>query len=348
MAGARAGAGAPLRPAQPSLSAPARGTRLRRIDPACAGDGTECALYPWRQRSRCPAPAARPMFDPETPASFDHLRRTGAATLSGEDAARESELLLAAASGRSPAWLRAHGEEPVPLDVRRRVAEHLTRRQAGEPIAYILGEREFWSMSLSVGSAVLIPRPETERLVELGLERIPMDRACRVADLGTGSGAIALAIARERAKAQVVATDASAAALAVARGNAARLGLTARVAFELGDWYGALARQAPFDVLLSNPPYIAANDRHLRLGDLRFEPVKALASGRDGLEALRILAEGARDHLVVGGWLLVEHGFDQGAAVRELFLRAGLTDIATSLDLAAQERVTLGSRGYRP
>jgi release factor glutamine methyltransferase len=288
------------------------------------------------------------MFDPDLPASYDHLRRAGAAALPGEEAAREAELLLAAASGRSPAWLRAHGSDPAPLEVRRRAAEHLARRQAWEPIAYILGQREFWSLPLTVGSAVLIPRPETERLVELGLERIPMDRSCRVADLGTGSGAIALAIARERPKAQVIATDVSAAALAVARGNAARLGLATRVAFELGDWYGALARQAPFDVLLSNPPYIAANDRHLRQGDLRFEPVKALASGRDGLEALRILANGARDHLVAGGWLLVEHGFDQGAAVRDLFLRAGLTDITTGLDLARQERVTLGSRGYRP
>jgi release factor glutamine methyltransferase len=288
------------------------------------------------------------MFDPDLPASYDHLRRAGAAALPGEEAAREAELLLAAASGRSPAWLRAHGSDPAPLEVRRRAVEHLARRQAGEPIAYILGQREFWSLPLTVGSAVLIPRPETERLVELGLERIPMDRSCRVADLGTGSGAIALAIARERPKAQVIATDVSAAALAVARGNAARLGLAPRVAFELGDWYGALARQAPFDVLLSNPPYIAANDRHLRQGDLRFEPVKALASGRDGLEALRILANGARDHLVAGGWLLVEHGFDQGAAVRDLFLRAGLTDITTGLDLARQERVTLGSRGYRP
>lgn len=288
------------------------------------------------------------MIDPDLPASFDHLRRAGAAGLPGEEAAREAELLVAAASGRSPAWLRAHGSDPVPIEVRRRVAEHLARRQAGEPIAYILGQREFWSLPLTVDSAVLIPRPETERLVELGLERIPMDRTCRVADLGTGSGAIALALARERPKAQVVATDASAAALAVARGNAARLGLATRVVFELGDWYGALARQAPFDVLLSNPPYIAATDGHLRQGDLRFEPIKALASGRDGLEALRILANGARDHLVAGGWLLVEHGFGQGAAVRDLFLRAGLTDVATSLDLAGQERVTLGSRGYRP
>jgi release factor glutamine methyltransferase len=288
------------------------------------------------------------MFDPDLPASYDHLRRAGAAALAGEEPMREAELLLAAASGRSPAWLRAHGSDPAPIEVRRRAAGHLARRQAGEPIAYILGEREFWSLPLAVGSAVLIPRPETERLVELGLERIPMDRTCRVADLGTGSGAIALAVARERPKAQVIATDASAAALAVARGNAARLGLSARVEFELGDWYGALSRQQPFDVLMSNPPYIAANDRHLRQGDLRFEPVKALASGRDGMEALRILAGGARDHLVLGGWLLVEHGFDQGAAVRDLFLRAGLTDIATALDLAGNERVTAGSRGYRP
>jgi release factor glutamine methyltransferase len=197
-------------------------------------------------------------------------------------------------------------------------------------------------MDLAVGPATLVPRPETERLVELALERLPADRAVDVADLGTGSGAIALAIAGERPRARVVATDASAAALAVASRNAATLGLDAsRVAFVQGDWWAPLDARR-FDLVASNPPYIAEGDPHLSRGDLRFEPRDALASGTDGLDAIREIVDGAPAHLVAGGWLLLEHGFDQGEAVRRLLEARGLVDVDTARDLEGRDRVTLG------
>jgi release factor glutamine methyltransferase len=189
-----------------------------------------------------------------------------------------------------------------------------------------------------------VPRPETERLVELALERLPADRAVDVADLGTGSGAIALAIARERPRARVVATDASAAALAVASRNAAALGFdAARVAFVRGDWWAPLGARR-FDLVASNPPYIAEGDPHLARGDLRFEPRDALASGADGLDAIRAIVAGAPAHLVDGGWLLLEHGFDQGEAVRRLLEAHGFVAVDTARDLEGRDRVTLGRR----
>src|SRR5690606_13162514 len=218
----------------------------------------------------------------------------------------------------------------------------VARRAAGEPVAYLLGTRGFWRFDLAVTPDTLIPRPETELLVELALARIAPGTPARVADLGTGSGAIALAIAGERPQARVVATDASAGALAVARGNVAaqRIG---NIAFRHGDWWAPLAG-ARYDVVASNPPYIADGDMHLAQGDLRFEPRTALASGADGLDAIRTIAAGAHAHLVEGGWLLVEHGWEQGAAVRALFESAGLADVATERDLEQRDRVTLGRR----
>jgi release factor glutamine methyltransferase len=250
----------------------------------------------------------------------------------------EAEVLLAHALRRDRAWLFAHATDMPEPPQAAAFAASVARRLAGEPVAYITGSRGFWSMDLEVTPATLIPRPETERLVELALERIPDVADRSVADLGTGSGAIALAIARERPHARVLATDASAGALAVARRNAGRLGI-ANVRFAQGDWCDALG-DGIFDVIVSNPPYIEDNDEHLWQGDLRHEPRAALASGADGLDAIRAIARGARAHLVRGGWLLLEHGWQQGDVVRELLQHHGYTGAFTAQDLESRDRVT--------
>jgi release factor glutamine methyltransferase len=272
------------------------------------------------------------------PCVADLLRAAG-----GVDPA-EAEILLAHVLGRSRTWLYAHADAETGVDAQRRFEALVARRRAGEPVAYLTGSRGFWRFDLRVTADTLVPRPETERLVELALERLPEDRALRAADLGTGSGAIALALALERPRAQVVATDASEAALAVAAGNARSLGL-GNVAFRQGDWFAPLAGER-FDLVASNPPYIALGDPHLGEGDLRFEPPAALSSGADGLDAIREIARGAPAHLVAGGWLLVEHGWEQGPPVRALFEAAGLADVATHIDLEQRDRVTLGR--YNP
>ncbi|TBR09159.1 MAG: peptide chain release factor N(5)-glutamine methyltransferase [Lysobacter sp.] len=251
----------------------------------------------------------------------------------------EADYLLAHALGRDTGWLFAHGSESLPPDIARRFADLMARRLQGTPVAYLTGVRGFWTLELAVSPDTLIPRPETERLVELALERLPTT-PCDVADLGTGSGAIALAIASERPDARIIATDTSAAALAVARANAARHRLP-NVQFSQGDWYAPLAGRR-FDLIVSNPPYIAAGDPHLEDGDLRFEPAAALASGADGLDALRHIIIGASTHLGPGGWLLVEHGWKQGASVRALMTGAGLADVATARDLESRDRVSCG------
>jgi release factor glutamine methyltransferase len=218
----------------------------------------------------------------------------------------------------------------------------IERRRAGEPVAYLTGLRGFWRFDLAVSAATLIPRPETELLVEVALARLPTDRALRVADLGTGSGAIALALAHERPRAQVIATDASADALAIAEANA--VGLSIRnVEFRSGDWFAPLQGER-FDLIASNPPYIALGDPHLDEGDLRYEPSTALSSGADGLDAIRTIVGDAPAYLEAGGWLLLEHGWDQGAAVRDLLLRAGFVGVATERDLEDRDRVTLGRK----
>jgi release factor glutamine methyltransferase len=256
----------------------------------------------------------------------------------GDDARAEAELLLAHALGRSRAWLYAWPEfEPAAAQAAQ-FERLLEARRRGEPIAYLTGRREFWSLDLAVTPAVLIPRPETELLVELALARMPQDEACTVADLGTGSGAIALALARERRLSRVLATDASADALALARANAQHLGI-ANVAFAQGDWYAALG-DARFDLIVSNPPYIEAGDRHLLEGDLRYEPAAALASGGDGLDAIRRIGAHAREHLNAQGWLLLEHGWDQAARVRELLHDHGFGTARSARDAAGHERVT--------
>ncbi|MEG3049313.1 MAG: peptide chain release factor N(5)-glutamine methyltransferase, partial [Thermomonas sp.] len=216
----------------------------------------------------------------------------------------------------------------------------IARREAGEPVAYLTGMQGFWTLDLEVSPATLIPRPETELLVELALARIPPGVASRIADLGTGSGAIALAIAKERLQATVIATDASTAALEVAGRNATRNGI-ANITFREGDWFAPLAGET-FHLIASNPPYIAEGDPHLDQGDLRFEPPTALSSGADGLDAIRCIVRDAPSHLVAGGWLLLEHGWGQGTAVRSLLIEAGFVDVETERDLEGRDRVSRG------
>jgi release factor glutamine methyltransferase len=252
----------------------------------------------------------------------------------------EARMLLERASGRRREWLLAHGDEPLEPCVSECFLALEARRIKGEPIAYLCGEREFHGLALRVVPAVLIPRPETELLVDTACARAPASAA--ILDLGTGSGAIALAIAATRTDLRITATDQSIEALAVASDNARRHGLGEdRIIFRPGSWWQAVGADERFDLIVSNPPYIAESDPHLAQGDLRFEPRAALASGPDGLEALRDIASGALAHLVPGGWLMVEHGWNQAEAVRLLFDAAGLRDARTLRDLAGQERVTL-------
>jgi release factor glutamine methyltransferase len=258
--------------------------------------------------------------------------------LGGDSARLEAELLLAHAIDRPRAWLYAHAEDvPTPAQAAA-FAALVARRAAGEPVAYLVGARDFWSLRLRVTPDTLIPRAETELLVEQALERLPRDAAWRVADLGTGSGAVALSLARERPRAEVWATDRSGAALAVAQANALAHGLE-HVRFAEGDWCAALPAE-PFDLIVSNPPYIAEGDAHLRQGDLRFEPADALASGRDGLTAIRQIVDQARECLRPGAALLLEHGVEQGTAVRQILGLAGYRDAFTAQDLESRDRVS--------
>jgi release factor glutamine methyltransferase len=258
---------------------------------------------------------------------------------SGLDAV-DAQVLLAHVTGRDRAWLAAHGDDVLEAEHADAFATLAERRRGGEPVAYLTGTREFFGLPFLVTPAVLIPRPETETLVEIALAHLPVDAAARVLDLGTGCGAVALAIAHERPKARVLATDVSAAALAVAAENARRLGL-ANVAFVRSDWYehvGVAWPGARFDLIASNPPYVVAGDPHLAEGDLRFEPAVALSPGTDALAAIRSIVAGAREHLAPGGWLALECGYDQAEAVRGLLASAGWSDIITACDLAGIER----------
>ena len=252
----------------------------------------------------------------------------------------DAEVLLAYALSKSRSWLIAHADDLLPAEHASAYAVLVEQREAGEPVAYITGRRGFWSLDLEVTPATLIPRPETELLVELVLQLLPIDKAARVLDLGTGTGAIALAIARERPRAQVTATDASADALAVAQRNAQRHGIR-NVSFAHGDWFAPLGDQR-FDVIVSNPPYIESHDPHLNQGDLRFEPITALASGADGLDDIRRIIVDAPRHLASEAWLLFEHGWNQGEAVHMLLRNASFTKVSTTRDLEQRDRVTAG------
>lgn len=274
--------------------------------------------------------------------TFRDLLADAARRIGGDEARADAEILLAYALGCDRAWLFAHALDAPTLHEAERFGALVARRAAGEPVAYLTGRRAFWTLELEVGPGVLIPRPETELLVELALERLPRDRASRVLDLGTGSGAIALALASERPSTQVVAVEASDAAFAIAARNVAASGL-ANVRLLHGDWFAPVAGRR-FDVVVSNPPYIAAGDPHLAAGDLRHEPGSALAAGADGLDAIRAIVAAAPMHLCERGWLLLEHGHEQGAPVRSLLARVGLDDVATTMDLGGRDRVTAGRR----
>lgn len=252
----------------------------------------------------------------------------------------EAEILLAHALQKPRSWLIAHADDTLDAPAVDTFDALLARREQGEPVAYLTGHRGFWTLELEVTPATLIPRAETELLVELALARLSPDGTPRVVDLGTGSGAIALAIARECRHARLIATDASAAALDVARRNADTHHIR-NVVFAEGDWLEPLAGRS-FDLIVSNPPYIAEGDPHLGQGDLRFEPGSALASGHDGLDDIRRIVAGAQAHLVAGGWLLFEHGWDQGAASRGLLEAAGYAEVFTEQDLEGRDRVSGG------
>lgn len=254
----------------------------------------------------------------------------------------EAELLLAHVLGTPRARLRSHPESAVEPARAERYLDLIGRRVAGEPVAYLTGQREFWSLDLAITPAVLIPRPETELLVERALAVGPAE-PLRVADLGTGCGAVALALARERPFWRIVATDVSAPALAVARANAAALGLS-HVEFIAGSWFEPLGG-ARFDLIVSNPPYVAADDPALSSPALAFEPALALTPpGGDALAALRVLARGGAAHLTPGGWLLLEHGATQGREVRDELVAAGFARVRSHRDLAGHERMTEGQR----
>ncbi len=249
----------------------------------------------------------------------------------------DAQALLSAVLRQPRAWLLAHDEAALDGEARTRLQALLERRAGGEPLAYLLGEKEFYGLTLTVTPDVLVPRPDTETLVEWALELLPGDQPTRVLDLGTGSGALALAVARHRPQARITAVDASAAALAVARGNGERLGLV--VEWLASDWFAALAGRR-FDLIVSNPPYVAEGDAHL--GALRHEPQAALTAGGDGLDAIRRIVGDAPARLEAGGWLLLEHGFEQAEAVAGLLARAGFQDIATRRDLGGRPRSTGG------
>lgn len=253
----------------------------------------------------------------------------------------EARLLLSHVLRRKHAWLVAHDRDELDAESHGQFDALATRRKHGEPVAYLLGEREFFGRTFRCTPAALIPRPETEHLVEHALTLVEASAKASILDVGTGTGCIAITLALERATAQITALDVSPEALTLARENAAKLNAN-NVEFIQSNWFNAVAAGAKFDLIVSNPPYIMSGDAHLTEGDLRFEPALALVDAIDGLESYRQLARGAKNHLNNGGWIIVEHGYDQGEWVPALLRKNGFTEISTQLDLAGHPRVTAG------
>ena len=252
----------------------------------------------------------------------------------------DAELLLAAALGKPRSFLHTWPERIVSTEAALAFAGYLQRRRTGEPVAYILGQRGFWKLDLEVAPHTLIPRPDTEMLVEAALELVPAFAPAQVLDLGTGAGAIGLALANDRQQWKITAVDRVLEAVELAERNRQRLQLDNAEVLN-SHWFSALEGRQ-FDLIISNPPYIAETDPHLSMGDVRFEPGSALTSGPDGLDDLRTIISEAPVHLSPGGWLLLEHGYDQGPAVRELLIRHGFERIQTRRDLGEHERITFG------
>lgn len=271
---------------------------------------------------------------------FHHWLQQAMRELSGsESPRRDAEILLEHVTGKARTYILAFGETQLTAEQQAALAELLARRKIGEPVAHLVGEREFWSLPLYVSAATLIPRPDTECLVEQALARLPAD-PCRILDLGTGTGAIALALASERPDCTVTAVDVMPDAVALAQRNAARHHLS-NVSVLQSSWFSALGQQT-FSMIVSNPPYIDECDPHLSQGDVRFEPLTALVAANAGLADLDHIISEARQHLQAEGWLLVEHGWTQGEAVRELFSAAGYSLVETCRDYGGNERLTLG------
>ena len=252
----------------------------------------------------------------------------------------EAKILLAHVLDRDRAWIAAHGDESISRDQANAFETLARRRRDGEPVAYLTGRREFFGLDLEITQDVLIPRPETELLVERAMSWIAPDAAVRVIDLGCGCGAVTLAIARERPRSRVLGADVSPAAVELAQRNATRLAIT-NASFTVSDWFEGVAHEA-FDVIVANPPYVADDDRYLKEGDLRFEPPLALTPGSDALAAIRTIVDAAPSHLAPLGCLALEHGHDQSPAVQALFAKAGLGDVRSWRDLAGIFRVTSG------
>ncbi|MEO8002798.1 MAG: peptide chain release factor N(5)-glutamine methyltransferase [Arenimonas sp.] len=272
---------------------------------------------------------------------ISELLREAASQIESETPRLDAELLLGFILKRNSAWFLAHGDDDLAPAPEAEFQLLLARRKSGEPIAHVLGSRGFWSLDLAVTADTLIPRPETELLVELAISKFSPDKKFRMLDLGTGTGAIALAIAGECKNAEVAAVDKSEKALAVAKANGVRNKLD--VEFRQSDWFSALTDRK-FDLIISNPPYIAERDPHLVQGDVRFEPSSALVSGHDGLDDIRLIISQAPQYCSPQAWLMIEHGFDQGEKIRALFSEAGFSDVETVQDLEQRDRVTLGQR----
>ena len=271
---------------------------------------------------------------------YQHWLRDAISQLAqSESPRRDAEILLEHVTGKTRTFILAFGETALTDAQCDQLAELLARRQRGEPIAHLIGVREFWSLPLFVSPATLIPRPDTECLVEQALARLPAT-ACRILDLGTGTGAIALALASERPDCDVVAVDRMADAVALALRNKAHLAIP-NVRILQSDWFSALQGQS-FEMIVSNPPYIDAQDPHLSQGDVRFEPLSALVAGDQGMADIAHIIAQARHALTPGGFLLLEHGWQQGALVRDAFSQAGYTQIETCRDYGDNERITLG------